>query len=49
MVMRVTALRGSVPQQWVSDFQTAMEGYGVVAMTQRLQLADIYGELRGNK
>lgn len=49
MVMRVTASRGSVPQQWVADFQTALEGYGVVAMTQRAQLADIYAELAGNK
>jgi len=49
MVMRVTALRGSVPQQWVADFQTALEGYGVLAMTQRPQLADIYAELAGNK
>lgn len=47
--MRVTALRGSVPQQWVSDFQAALEGYGVVALQQRAQLADIYGELAGNK
>jgi hypothetical protein len=49
MIMRVTALRGSVPQQWVSDFQAALEGYGVVALTQRAQLADIYADLRGSK
>ena len=49
MVMRVTALRGSVPQQWVADFQAAMEGFGVVALTQRPQMADIYAELAGNK
>lgn len=49
MVMRVTALRGSVPQQWAADFNTALEGYGVVALTQRAQRADIYGELQGNK
>ncbi len=49
MVMRVTALRGSVPQQWVADFQTALEGFGVVAMTLRPQPADIYAELVGNK
>ncbi|KAL4427727.1 hypothetical protein ABPG75_001816 [Micractinium tetrahymenae] len=49
MVMRVTALRGSVPQQWVADFQAALEGYGLVALTQRAQLADIYAELAGNR
>ncbi|KAL4444599.1 hypothetical protein ABPG77_002416 [Micractinium sp. CCAP 211/92] len=49
MVMRVTALRGTVPSQWVADFQTAMEGYGLVALTQRAQLADIYAELAGNR
>jgi hypothetical protein len=49
MVMRATALRGSVPQDWVSDFRTAMEGFGVVAMTQRPQVVDIYKELRGIK
>lgn len=49
MVMRVTALRGTVPQQWVADFQAAMEGYGVVALTQRAQLADVYAELAGNR
>ncbi|KAI7842702.1 hypothetical protein COHA_003633 [Chlorella ohadii] len=49
MVMRVTALRGSVPQQWVTDFQTALEGYGVAALTQKAQLAEIYAELQGTK
>lgn len=49
MVMRVTALRGSVPQQWVTDFQTALEGYGVAALTQKGQLAEIYAELQGTK
>ena len=48
MVMRVSALRGSVPQQWLADFQAAMEGFGVVALTQRAQLADIYAELEGS-
>lgn len=38
-----------MPQQWVADLQSAMEGYGVVAMEQRSQLADIYAELVGNK
>lgn len=47
MVMRVTALRGSVPQEWVSDFQAALDGFGVAAMTQKPQLSDIYSELRG--
>ena len=46
-MLRVSALRGSVPQQWVSDFSVAMEGYGLVAMTQKPQLADIYAELQG--
>lgn len=49
MVMRVTALRGTVPQQWVADFQAAMEGFGAVALTQRAQLADVYAELAGNR
>ena len=48
-VMRVTALRGSVPAEWVADFASAMEGFGVAAMQQRPQLADIYRELRGAK
>jgi hypothetical protein len=45
--MRVLALRGSVPQQWVLDFRAALEGYGLAAVTQRAQLADIYDDLRG--
>jgi len=49
MVMRATALRGSVPAEWASDFRTAMDGFGAVAMTQRPQLAEIYRELRGVK
>jgi hypothetical protein len=49
MVMRVTALRGTVPSQWVSDLQAAMEGYGVVALDQRAQLKDIYADLVGSK
>lgn len=48
MVMRVTALRGSVPQLWVTDFQAAMEGYGVAALTQRAQLSEIYADLAGS-
>ena len=48
MVMRVSALRGSVPQQWVADFHTALEGYGVAALTQKPQMADILAELRGS-
>jgi spermidine/putrescine-binding protein len=48
-VMRITALRGSVPASWISDFATAMEGYGVVAMTQKPQIIDIWDELMGIK
>ena len=47
MVMRVTALRGSVPASWVQDFSTAMEGYGIVALTQKPQVADVWQELKG--
>lgn len=47
MVMRVTALRGSVPVSWVQEFSTAMEGYGIVAMTQKTQVLDIWHELKG--
>ena len=49
MVLRATALRGSVPQEWVGEFKEALDGFGLVAMTQRPQLADIYQELRGAK
>ena len=48
MVMRVTSLRGSVPGSWVQEFSTALEGYGVVALTQKPQLADIWTDLRGS-
>ena len=47
MVMRVTALRGSVPVSWVQEFSTAMEGYGIVAMTQKPQVLDIWHDLKG--
>jgi len=47
MAMRITALRGSVPASWVQDFSTAMEGYGVVALTQKPQIADIWQDLKG--
>ena len=47
MVMRVTALRGSVPGSWVQDFSTAMEGFGTVAITQRPQIVDIWEDLKG--
>ena len=47
MVLRVTALRGSVPQLWATDFATAMEGYGVVAISQRTRLADVWKDLAG--
>ncbi|KAG7666766.1 hypothetical protein KSW81_000539 [Nannochloris sp. 'desiccata'] len=47
MVMRITALRGSVPASWVQDFSTALEGYGIVALTQKPQIADIWQDLKG--
>ena len=47
MVMRITALRGSVPASWVQNFSTAMEGYGIVALTQKPQIADIWQDLKG--
>jgi spermidine/putrescine-binding protein len=47
MVMRVAALRGSVPASWVQDFSTALEGYGIVALTQKPQIADIWQDLKG--
>lgn len=49
MVLRVTALRGSVPLSWSSDFSTAMEGFGFVVVTQRPKLTDILSDLRGTK
>lgn len=49
MVLRVTALRGSVPAPWVTDFSAALEKFGVAALSQRPQLTDIYAELKGNK
>ena len=48
-VMRITALRGSVPASWISDFATAMEGYGMVAMTQKPQIMNIWDDLTGLK
>lgn len=47
MVLRIAALRGSVPQSWSTDFSTAMEGFGFVAITQRPKLTDILSDLRG--
>lgn len=47
MVMRALALRGSVPQQWVSDFKTAFEGYGFVSLSFKTELADVWKELEG--
>ncbi len=47
LVLRVAALRGSVPAQWATDFSTAMEGYGVAAITQRPTLADVWRDLGG--
>ena len=48
MVMRVLALRGSVPQAWVADFKTALEGYGIVTVSFKPTLEDIWGELSNN-
>ena len=47
MVMRALALRGSVPQQWVSDFKTALEGYGFVSISFKTDLAEVWKELEG--
>lgn len=47
MVLRVSALRGTVPAQWSSDFGTALEGYGVAAVRPRPQMADIWRDLGG--
>jgi hypothetical protein len=45
MVMRVLALRGSVPQAWVADFKTALEGYGIVTISFKPTLEEVWGEL----
>ena len=45
MVARIMALRGSVPQVWMADFRTALEGYGIVSMSFKPTLKDIYKEL----
>ena len=45
MVARIMALRGSVPQVWTADFRTALEGYGIVSLTFKPTLQDIYKEL----
>lgn len=49
MVLRVNALRGSLPQSWITDFSAAMEGYGYVAVSQKPLLRDIIADLRGTK
>jgi spermidine/putrescine-binding protein len=49
MVMRALALRGSVPQHYVSDFRTALEGYGIAAVSYKPTLADVWLELEGSK
>lgn len=49
MVMRLLALRGSVPQHYVSDFRTALEGFGIAAIQYKPSLSDLWGELEGNK
>jgi spermidine/putrescine-binding protein len=48
MVARILALRGSVPQGWVSDFRTALEGYGIVAVSYKSTLLDLWRELNGS-
>lgn len=45
MVARIMALRGSVPQLWAADFRTALEGYGIVSLSFKPTLKDIYKEL----
>ncbi|KAI8106845.1 hypothetical protein M9434_001499 [Picochlorum sp. BPE23] len=47
MVLRVLALRGSVPQQWTADFKTALEGYGIPAISYKPTLSDIWKEMSG--
>lgn len=47
MVMRLLALRGSVPQHYISDFRTALEGYGVAAISYKPTLTDLWRELEG--
>ena len=47
MVLRVMALRGSVPQQWAADFKTALEGYGIPAISYKPTVSDIWKEMSG--
>jgi len=47
MVIRLLALRGSVPQHYVSDFRTALEGYGIAAVSYKPSLSDLWRELEG--
>jgi len=47
MVIRVLALRNSVPQQWLLDFRTALEGYGIPAVSFKPEMKDIWAELEG--
>ena len=49
MVMRLLALRGSVPQHYVSDFRTALEGFGVAAISYKPTLSDLWAELEGSR
>lgn len=49
MVARIMALRGSVPQLWLADFRTALEGYGIVSISFKPSLVDIWKELHGEK
>lgn len=43
--LRVVGLQGSVPGQWKADFNAVTGGHAKLALQQRKQLADIYGEL----
>ncbi len=43
--LRVVGLQGSVPGQWKADFNSVTGGHAKLALQQRKQLADIYGEL----
>ncbi|KAL3137083.1 hypothetical protein ABBQ32_006668 [Trebouxia sp. C0010 RCD-2024] len=47
--LRVVALKGSVPNQWVQDFKQALGKYGILRLHQKGQLQDIYSELGPNK
>lgn len=48
MVIRIVALRNSVPQQWLVDFKTALEGFGIPSVTFKADLKEIWKELEGD-